>query len=415
MVHCRGLPNRCTNTSDKKIPVNMSEYFHVRRAVAGRGPGNPGGLGLPVVYFTVAAFTGASLLFLGHAVPEFQELLGDHSLALMLGALLVNIEYLYHLHRRTRRSAQAAVQANEALQKEAHERQRAQAELEETQGQLLETARRAGMAEVAAEAVHNIGTALNTAGVSVGVLTEQLTESKTSQLTRVVELMRRHEDELGFFLTNDDRGKHLLDYLSKLNELVAREQTSSLEELAQLAKSIDHIEAIVRKQQCDAPFGGAEEPVVLAELVEDALRLSAPAPSCGGIRVVRELNGTAPVLVDRHKLLQILVNLIRNAQEALRFTKRHGDRTLTVRVREAADRSIRIQIADNGAGISSGDLPRIFAHGFTAKKNGHGFGLHNAALEAQEMGGSVTAQSDGPHKGATFTVDLPLKTAEVTC
>ena len=270
------------------------------------------------------------------------------------------------------------------------------------------------MAEVAAEAVHNIGTALNTAGVSVGVLSEQLRQSKTLQLARVVELMRRHEDELGFFLTNDDRGKHLLDYLSKLNELVAREQTSSLEELAQLAKSIDHIEAIVRKQQCDAPFGGAEEPVVLAELVEDALRLSAPAPSCGGIRVVRELNGTAPVLVDRHNLLQILVNLIRNALEAL-VSRNDRDRTLTVRVRAAGDPGIRIEIADNGAGIPPGDLPRIFAHGFTAKKNGHGFGLHNAALEAQEMGGSVTAQSDGPHKGATFTVDLPLKTAEVTC
>lgn len=392
----------------------MSEHLHVRRAVVGRGPGNPGGVSLPAIYFTVAAFTGAGLLFLGHAVPEFEELLGDHSLALMLGALLVNIEYLYHLYRKTRRNAQEAVQANEALQREADERKRAQAELEKIQRQLLDTARRAGLAEAATEAVHNIGNALNTAGVSVGVLSEQLRQSKTLQLARVVELMRRHEDELGFFLTNDDRGKHLLDYLSKLNELVAREQTSSLEELAQLAKSIDHIEAIVRKQQCDAPFGGAEEPVVLAELVEDALRLSAPAPSCGGIRVVRELNGTAPVLVDRHKLLQILVNLIRNAQEAL-LSRNHGDRTLTVRVREAADRSIRIQIADNGAGISSGDLPRIFAHGFTAKKNGHGFGLHNAALEAQEMGGSVTAQSDGPHKGATFTVDLPLKTAEVTC
>ncbi len=392
----------------------MSEHLHVRRAVAGRGPGNPGGVSLPVVYFTVGAFTGAGLLLLGHAVPAFEELLGNHGLALMVGGLLVNIEYLYHLRRKTRRNAQAAVQAHEALQREADERKRAQAELKKTQSQLLKTARRAGMAEVATEAVHNIGNALNTAGVSVGVLTEQLTESKTSQLARVVELMRRHEDELGFFLTNDHRGKHLLDYLSKLNELAAREQTSSLEELAQLAKSIDHIEAIVRMQQCYATVGGAEEPVVLAELVEDALRLNAPALSCGGIRVVRKLNGTAPVLVDRHKLLQILVNLLRNAQEAL-VSRNHRDRTLTVRVRAAGDLGIRIEIADNGAGIPPEDLPRIFAHGFTAKKNGHGFGLHSVALAAQEMGGSVIAQSDGPHKGATFTVDLPLKTAEVTC
>jgi len=64
-------------------------------------------------------------------------------------------------------------------------------------------------------------------------------------------------------------------------------------------------------------------------------------------------------------------------------------------------------VTDNGVGIEAGSLPKLFAHGFTTRSDGHGFGLHSAANAAGEMGGRLSAASDGPGCGATFTLELP--------
>jgi len=103
---------------------------------------------------------------------------------------------------------------------------------------------------------------------------------------------------------------------------------------------------------------------------------------------------------------QILVNLVRNAKHACvesgRATKR-----LTVRV--AADEGlVKVAVTDDGIGIPAENLTRIFNHGFTTRKHGHGFGLHSGALAAKEMGGSLTVESAGVGQGATFTLELPL-------
>jgi signal transduction histidine kinase len=68
----------------------------------------------------------------------------------------------------------------------------------------------------------------------------------------------------------------------------------------------------------------------------------------------------------------------------------------------------RVDVIDNGLGIPAENLDRVFARGFTTKKNGHGFGLHSSALAARDLGGSLTAQSEGPGRGAIFTVKIPL-------
>jgi signal transduction histidine kinase len=69
---------------------------------------------------------------------------------------------------------------------------------------------------------------------------------------------------------------------------------------------------------------------------------------------------------------------------------------------------LRIKVADNGNGITPEHLARIFSHGFTTRKDGHGFGLHSCALAAQEMGGSLVVHSAGAGQGATFTLDIPF-------
>jgi C4-dicarboxylate-specific signal transduction histidine kinase len=120
---------------------------------------------------------------------------------------------------------------------------------------------------------------------------------------------------------------------------------------------------------------------------------------------VREYDSLPVVTVQKHKVLQILVNLLRNAKHACDDS---GKATKQVTVRVVAEHGrVRISVTDNGIGIPAENLTQIFAHGFTTRKNGHGFGLHSGALVARELGGSLTALSDGPGRGATFVLDLP--------
>ena len=110
---------------------------------------------------------------------------------------------------------------------------------------------------------------------------------------------------------------------------------------------------------------------------------------------------------DRHKVMQILVNLLSNAKHALDHSD--GDRRMKVRVVQNQEGLLEIAVIDNGVGIPPENLSRIFSHGFTTKKMGHGFGLHSGALAAKELGGTLKAHSDGPGLGATFTLTLPLE------
>jgi signal transduction histidine kinase len=127
--------------------------------------------------------------------------------------------------------------------------------------------------------------------------------------------------------------------------------------------------------------------------------------------VVKEFADVPALLLDKHRVLQILINLISNAKHAM-----HGvpdrQRQITLRLHTAQGQAVQIQIADNGEGIPSENLTRIFAHGFTTRKDGHGFGLHSCVLAAREMGGSLTVHSEGTGKGATFMLELPIKIKE---
>jgi signal transduction histidine kinase len=147
------------------------------------------------------------------------------------------------------------------------------------------------------------------------------------------------------------------------------------------------------------------EIVNVTDLVEDALRMNLSGLTRRGIEVIREFNDSPPVAVEKHQVLQILVNLVRNAEQACEAL---GDKEKKLTIRTTnRDGRVRIAVCDNGAGIPSENLTRIFSHGFTTKKDGHGFGLHSSALAAKEMGGSLIVHSDGPGQGATFTLELP--------
>ena len=114
--------------------------------------------------------------------------------------------------------------------------------------------------------------------------------------------------------------------------------------------------------------------------------------------------------MEKQKVLQILVNLVKNAADALGENSKEPRGITLLTTLEEGNR-VKISVRDNGIGISQENLTRIFAHGFTTKKTGHGFGLHTGALAAKEMGGALIAQSDGHGTGATFILELPFAPA----
>lgn len=299
----------------------------------------------------------------------------------------------------------AALQAARAdLEKRVEERTR---ELEHIHKQLVDASRRGGMAEIATNVLHNVGNVLNSVNVATGLIVESVKKSKVPRLARVVALLREHAPDLGEFITNDAKGKQVPTYLAQLSEQLLADQAAMVGELDSLRRNVEHIKEIVAMQQSYATFGGVKEMINVVDLVEDSLRMNEGALSRHRVEIVREFESVPPLNVEKHKILQILVNLLRNAKHACQDSD-GADKRLTVRVANGAGR-IKISVIDNGVGIPLENLTRIFNHGFTTRKDGHGFGLHSGALTAKEMGGSLTVHSDGSGQGATFTLELPLE------
>jgi PAS domain S-box-containing protein len=284
---------------------------------------------------------------------------------------------------------------------------RAESELADLNRQIAETQRQAGMAEVATGVLHNVGNVLNSVNVSATLVREQLATSKLQTLVKATALIRENLPTLGTFLTQNPQGQKLPDFLLKVTDHVSAEHRRWQGELAGLTKNIEHIKEIVAMQQSYARLSGVVEPLAPLELVEDALRINEVALGRHGIRVTRQFDSAPIVAVDKHKALQILINLIRNAKQAIEDNNR-DDKELTLSITNQGDGKVAIAVKDSGVGIAPENLTRIFSHGFTTKKGGHGFGLHSAANAAREMGGQLSVQSDGPGRGATFTLGLPI-------
>jgi len=286
------------------------------------------------------------------------------------------------------------------------------AELQTTHEKLIETARRVGMAETATNVLHNVGNVLNSVNVTTTSIQKRVRDSKVSYLTEVVGLLEEHADDLGRFMTAEEQGRKLPAFLTNLSKELIAEQEHCLKALETLTKHVEHMADIIKLQQSYSKTAGMVELASIAELVEDAIRINAEALTRHSVEVKREFADLPPILLDHHKVLQILTNLISNAKYALSDSAR-DEKVLTIRVTEPQDGHFRIEVHDNGIGIAKENLTRIFEHGFTTKKQGYGFGLHSAAIAAKEMNGSLTAHSDGPGKGTVFILELPFQIQEI--
>lgn len=305
------------------------------------------------------------------------------------------------------RDARGKIVGIAGINRDITERKEWEARMASMHNQLLEVSRRAGMAEVATSVLHNVGNVLNSVNVSAGILKDKIRGSNTASVSKVVELLRANKDDLAGFFTQGERGGKLIQYLDALAKHAETEKLRSLQELDSLVSNIDHIKDIVTMQQSYARVAGITEVVNPVELMEDALRMQQAGYESHGVKVSREFGSTPKVTVDRHKAIQVLVNLLENAKHAC-DANQSTDRSVTARVSAGPAGRVRFEVIDNGVGIPAENLTRIFSQGFTTRKEGHGFGLHSGALAAREMGGELRVSSDGLGEGAAFVLELPL-------
>lgn len=282
-------------------------------------------------------------------------------------------------------------------------------ELKETQKQLLDSAHRAGMAEIATNVLHNIGNVLNSAITSTVVVTETLRGSKLATFRKLVQLINEQKDNFSEFVAHDPKGQKLPDFLTQLDQAFVVEQEKIQSKLKDLSQSHEHIRGIIGLQQSYAGVRGVAELMALPDLVNDAAHLFGASFDRHNIKFTLTYDEQLPkIRIEKNKALQIFINLLKNARDAAKEGGRE-EREIEVKFRSAGDKMVQIDVIDNGGGIEPGNLTQIFNYGFTTKSTGHGFGLHGSANLATELGGKLTASSSGLGQGATFSLTLPVK------
>jgi signal transduction histidine kinase len=294
------------------------------------------------------------------------------------------------------------------LQEQVAAKEKAHTELAAAQQELIIASREAGMAEVATGVLHNVGNVLNSVNVSTTLIREKLNQSEISTLVLLRGLLQEHKADLAAYLTDDPKGRLVPGFIIQLSGRLESERAALLAEHDHLARNVEHIKEIVSMQQNYARVSGFREQVSISNLLDDALQLNIAGLKRHGVTVIRQYSKVPQLTVDKHKVLQILVNLIHNAKYALDASG-NLDKRLTVGISVNGDNRVKVTVEDNGVGILPENLTRVFSHGFTTRKHGHGFGLHSGANAAREMGGQLTAHSEGAGKGALFTLELPLE------
>lgn len=279
-------------------------------------------------------------------------------------------------------------------------------EKEQTRKNLLNIQRVAGIAEVTTGMLHNVGNILNSVNISLSVLEDKFKHSKLSNLLLIRDLLKSHENDFSTFIATTEKGKHFPAYLIELSNYWEVMRDEVHREMAELMKWMRHINDILKSQQGLAASFGMVEPVQVNLLLDEALRVNIFTTHIDTQYIKREYADIPLILVDRIKLLQILINLIKNAIHAVEHNT--SEKTITLKTR-LNDDYVCIEVSDNGYGIEGANLDKIFNYGFSTKEGGHGFGLHASAIYAQEMGGSLTASSEGVGQGATFVLLLPKK------
>ncbi len=278
--------------------------------------------------------------------------------------------------------------------------------LAESRKKVLDTAHRAGMAEIASEVLHNVGNAVNSANCSVEMLDERLGKSKLGGLEKATKLLREQAPRAAEFFGNDPRGLKLIDYISSLNDILLQERDDNQSEVTRLRETVRHIRDAIATQQTFAGRSNFRQDVDLQSLIDEILQMNQELLRSSEIQVSVNLPSLPELQLNKSKMTQVLVNLVRNAVQAM-HEKPSDQRRLSISAQVVDDDGIEIEVSDSGSGFGEEVRNQLFTHGFTTKADGNGFGLHYCANAIREAGGDITAESEGVEQGASFRIRLP--------
>ncbi len=276
--------------------------------------------------------------------------------------------------------------------------------------QLQDMEYRLEMADMASTVLHNVGNVLNSVNVAGKVLEDLTTQSSVVLINRMSDLLKEHDQDWMTFLSEDPKGKKILPFLRKIGASLLTEQQAFLKEIQGLQRHLSHVRHIILSHQAMARDHGRVESVAIEDLLEQAIELSFQPGDRHWVTIQREFLPVPMVFVDKHQILQILVNLFRNAKQAM---QQHPlpMHTLTLSIRSQSDGTlsrVEVRLRDTGVGIAPEHLGRMFSRGFTTKKEGNGIGLHSSAMTLERLGGSLSVQSTGVGLGATFILAIPV-------
>jgi signal transduction histidine kinase len=279
-----------------------------------------------------------------------------------------------------------------------------EAQTQKFQQQLLAVSHQAGMAEIATSILHNIGNILNSASVSISIILDILRATNVQKLQKVSGIIQEHTTD--DYLIKDPKGKQIPTYLLAIAKAITEEQEEMNKEVHNVELHLRHIKEIVVLQNKFSGISTIREKISIPEVIDLSLQLS--TPNNAKVKIIKDYQFKGMLYSDKTKLLQILVNLVKNAKDAV-MSMPDENKTVTISTRLIEnEKKVEIKIQDNGNGIPQENLTRIFAFGYTTKIDGHGFGLHGSAIASKDLHGSLIAKSEGINKGAAFILELPL-------
>lgn len=278
-------------------------------------------------------------------------------------------------------------------------------ELRQTRDELVEKAHKAGMADLATSILHDVGNILNSVNVSTATISQIINHSRLEKLHKANAMLRAQLDDIETFVREDPKAKTLLTYLTRIDQHLADERQMLKSQIERLSDNVQVIMDVVAAQHTFLGTDRVEVELQLHEVAEKTLQMAGHSLLHDNIVVEKKLHETSPVYALRSKLTHVLVNLLKNAVQSIE--EQNPDRKkLTVETGQD-DRFVYLSVTDNGVGFRQNEQAHLFSHGYTTKKTGKGFGLHNCANYMREMNGYIQAHSNGIGKGATFTLKLP--------
>ncbi len=278
-------------------------------------------------------------------------------------------------------------------------------QLRHARKEILEQGHKSEIADITTGTLHNVKNILTSVKVSSEVAMSNLIGRSIKGYKKANEMLRDNMNDIEAFITENPKGRRLMMYYLKLEEIFDLDIEESRKHLTRAMEKIDAIEGIISLQQVYAGNYLTEE-LNITDIIQDAIVMQQESIANQGIWIVKDFADVPLISIQRTKCMHILINLIRNAGDGMSSIAR-DDKRLTFKV-SCENQSVIVRVSDTGSGISSENLKKLFTHGFTTKSDGHGFGLHSCANYMSEMGGNIRAESDGQGKGATFILEFPV-------